>query len=553
MKELQVRINGSSEQTVAYGVRIRELFSDLPSEHAEGPIVAAMVNNELVSITFKVEVDAEIEPVRLYSHYGNRIYRRSLSFLLGLAARRLYPERQLVIGHSLGDGYYYYFNGLSGISQNDVEALEAEMRRIVREKLPITRRVVCYKRALELVREQGLQATEFLLSSLNDPKVPIYECNGFFVISYEPLVASSELLELFELRNYPPGLLLRYPLSARPKEIAPFNDHPLLFSIFKEYKAWGKILDVNCAGKLNQLISERNIKPFIQVAESLHDKKISNIADDIAARRDEVRLVLIAGPSSSGKTTFTKKLAIQLRVLGFNPVVIGLDDYYRRREEVPLDREGKPDLESLHALDIDKLNANLLDLFAEKEVEVPIFDFKHGRPKEQGKNIRFSKRNILLMEGIHGLNPDLTPDIPRQKKYLIYISALTQLNLDDHNRIATTDNRLCRRMVRDHQFRGNSALGTLQMWQSVRRGEDNNIFPYQHLADSAFNSALDYELSVLKPYVEPLLKTVKPFDREYAEARRLLAFLKNFSAIPVQYVPEHSILREFVGDSGFTY
>ncbi|WP_020614251.1 nucleoside kinase [Sediminispirochaeta bajacaliforniensis] len=553
MNQVTGTLPDGSRETVAYGTRVSEFLPSSEADDPQGPVVAALVNNDLVTPSFKIEIDATVEPVKLYSKYGNRIYRRSLSFLLGLASKKVFPDRHLVIGHSLGDGYYYYYNGMAGVGEEEIARLEAEMRAIVKAALPIKRSVISYEQALEMVRKENLPATELLLRYRNDPKIPLYMCDHFFDISYEPLLDNTSLLSLFELRNYPPGFLLRYPRSKEPTKLGSFVDHPLLFSIFKEYKAWGKILDVNCTGRLNQLIEERNIAPFIQVAEALHDKKISQIADQIAQRRDTVRVVLIAGPSSSGKTTFTKKLAIQLQVLGFNPVVIGLDDYFLPRGKTPLDADGNPDLESLHALNIEQLNSHLLALFAGREIEVPIFDFKAGKPKEHGKKLRFGKRNILLMEGIHGLNPDLTPEIPREQKHLVYISALTQLNLDDHNRIATTDNRLCRRMVRDHQFRGNSALSTLEMWPSVRRGEDNNIFPYQHLADSAFNSALDYELAVLKPYVEPLLNTVKPFRRQYSEARRLLAFLTNFSSIPVQYVPQHSILREFVGGSGFSY
>jgi len=553
MNQVTGTLPDGSRETVAYGTRVSEFLPSSEADDPQGPVVAALVNNDLVTPSFKIEIDATVEPVKLYSKYGNRIYRRSLSFLLGLASKKVFPDRHLVIGHSLGDGYYYYYNGMAGVGEEEIASLEAEMRAIVKAALPIKRSVISYEQALEMVRKENLPATELLLRYRNDPKIPLYMCDHFFDISYEPLLDNTSLLSLFELRNYPPGFLLRYPRSKEPTKLGSFVDHPLLFSIFKEYKAWGKILDVNCTGRLNQLIEERNIAPFIQVAEALHDKKISQIADQIAQRRDTVRVVLIAGPSSSGKTTFTKKLAIQLQVLGFNPVVIGLDDYFLPRGKTPLDADGNPDLESLHALNIEQLNSHLLALFAGREIEVPIFDFKAGKPKEHGKKLRFGKRNILLMEGIHGLNPDLTPEIPREQKHLVYISALTQLNLDDHNRIATTDNRLCRRMVRDHQFRGNSALSTLEMWPSVRRGEDNNIFPYQHLADSAFNSALDYELAVLKPYVEPLLNTVKPFHRQYSEARRLLAFLTNFSSIPVQYVPQHSILREFVGGSGFSY
>ena len=551
MQEVTVTMPDGAKSTHPYGTRVETLLGVKSREKEDNPVVAALVNNKLVSLTYKVEIDAVLEPVRLYSPYGNRIYRRSLSFLLAMAASRVFPDRHLIIGHSLGDGYYYYFEGMAEVPEEDVKALEDEMWELSRRALPIRRMVIAYDEALVFFREAGLTATERLLHYRNDEKVPIYQCEDFIDLSYEPLVPNSSFLFIFELRSYAPGFLLRFPQSHTPDRISRFEDNPVLFSIFKEYKAWGKILGVNCTGALNELVENRDIRYFIQVAEALHEKKISNIADRIFERREDVGVVLIAGPSSSGKTTFTHRLAIQLRVLGFNPVIIGLDDYFLPKEQTPVDEEGKPDFENLNALNVDLLNSHLLSLFKGEEVEIPIFDFFLQRPKETGRKLQFSKRSILLMEGIHGLNPDLTPDIPEDRKFKVYISALTQLNLDDRNRISTTDNRLIRRIVRDHQYRGNSALATLEMWASVRRGENKNIFPFQNNADTAFNSALDYELSVLKPFVEPLLRTVKPQDSVFNEAKRLLSFLENFSPIPSTYVPEDSILREFIGGSIF--
>jgi uridine kinase len=327
----------------------------------------------------------------------------------------------------------------------------------------------------------------------------------------------------------------------------------VLFSIYREYKDWGKILNVRCVGHLNDLISNRNVQGFIQVAEALHDKKIAMIADKICEHRDDVKLVLIAGPSSSGKTTFAKKLAVQLQVLGRNPFPISLDNFFLPRERTPRDEEGNYDFESLQAIDIEFMNEKLLRLMSGEETKLPRYNFQTGHRQMDSSAERLPDRAIIILEGIHGLNDELTPLIPREQKYKIYVSALTQLNLDDHNRISTTDNRLLRRIVRDSQFRGHSAFDTLSMWESVRRGESRNIFPFQNSADSAFNSALDYELSVLKVYAEPLLKSIKPAQEGFHEALHLLSFLNDFAPIPPSWVPEYSILREFIGESSFKY
>ncbi len=553
MKAVNIRLESGEEQLINYGTRVSEVYKNLLSEKTDNPIVAAKINNELVSLSFKIEINAVLEVVRLYSTSGIRLFRRSLSYILAKASVTLFPERHLVIGHSLGDSYYYYYDGQDKISDNDIALLQKEMQRIVESKCSIERRVLSYTEATNFFKKINQPATAKLLKYRNAPKIPIYYCGGFIDISYEPLLPNTSLLKPFEIYNYAPGFLLRYPNRKTPEKLDSFKDMPSLFAVYKEYKAWGKILNVNCVGKLNELSENREIKPFIRVAEALHNKKISQIADSIAARRGKVRVILVAGPSSSGKTTFTKKLSIQLRVMGFNPVSISLDNYYLPNIEVPVDEHGKLDFESLYALNIDLLNKHLIQLFKGKSVEIPIFDFKTGKAKEQGTPLQLTKRNILLIEGIHGLNPELTPLVGNELKYKIYISALTQLNLDDHNRIPTTDNRLVRRMVRDHQFRGNSAEQTLKMWPSVRRGEEKNIFKFQDQADSVFNSALDYELAVLKIYAIPILRTIKPDNEVYKEAIRLLSFLDNFSSIPPHYVPDQSLLREFIGESAFSY
>jgi uridine kinase len=337
-------------------------------------------------------------------------------------------------------------------------------------------------------------------------------------------------------------------------KVAPFEDNHHLFSVYSEQKKWGRIVGVHSVGLLNRMVSNRTIRDYIRIAEAFQEKKLAEIADRIYERRDDVKAVLIAGPSSSGKTTSAKRLSIALKVLGIEPIAISLDDYYVGTDKTPLDEKGQPDFECLEALDVPYLNQQLLSLLAGEEVVLPLFDFKLGKRKEEGgRKIRLDRRTMLIIEGIHGLNDALTPQIKRETKFKLYVSALTQLNLDDHNRIPTSDNRLLRRMVRDYQFRGAGATRTFNMWPSVQRGERKHIFPFQNGADAAFNSALDYELAVLKFYAEPLLRSVKPGMKEYSEASRLLSFLENFAPIPPQYVPGTSILREFTGESEFKY
>ncbi|MCL2128633.1 MAG: nucleoside kinase, partial [Treponema sp.] len=353
---------------------------------------------------------------------------------------------------------------------------------------------------------------------------------------------------------YKEGLLLRFPAIGGTMAIGPFYDEPKIFNIYSEYKKWGRIVGVRVVGELNSMVADRTIRDYIRIAEAHQARKMASIAEQIYENREKVKLVLIAGPSSSGKTTSAKRLSIELMVLGIKPVAISLDDYYVGADRNPLDEKGQPDYECLEAMDIPYLNSQIQALYRGEEISLPVYDFKTGARRDNaGKKIHLDRRMVLIVEGIHALNDALTFSIARDTKFKVYVSALTQLNLDDHNRIPTSDNRQLRRMVRDYQFRGKDAAATIKMWPNVQAGERKHIFPFQNTADAVFNSALDYELSVLKYYADPLLRAVKPSQTEYAESARLLSFLENFAPIQPQYVPGTSILREFIGDSEFKY
>lgn len=537
---------------VAPGETLADLLRSEPNP-PDNPIVAAIVNNEVLDLSRRIRINATIEPVRLDSEAGVRCYRQSLCFLLSIAGRAVFPDRRLVIGHSLGDAYYYHFADGRDVTDAELEQLSREMRRLVEVDVPIRRHLIAYEDAVRLFEEQGMRHTAALLHHRSGSRVAIHMCGDVVDLSHGPLLPRTGILRYFELHRLAPGFVLRYPSQKTPTRISPYKHSDLLFSIYQEYKEWGEILNVSSVGSLNKKVLDGEIADFIRVNEALQEKRIGEIADEIASKRDSVRIVLIAGPSSSGKTTFTKRLAIQLTVHGLQPQLLSVDNYFVNRDQTPRDEDGNLDFESIHALDIELLNEHLLHLFDGTEVVVPNFDFKSGSRRGGGKPVKLVDRSILLMEGIHCLNPELTPRIPAERKYRIYISALTQLNLDEHNRIPTTDNRLVRRMVRDFQFRGHSALDTLGMWPSVVRGERRNIFPFQDTADRAFNSALDYELGVLKKHAEPLLMQVKPRDQVYDEAVRLLSFLANFTNIADKLVPDYSLVREFIGDSGFRY
>ena len=555
MKKYYIRKSTNEEPTVIRASQNLGLFFPESEWLSKGyPLVALRLNNEIYSLNAHPDMNGVAAPIYLNSSDGIRLYRRSLCYLLEMAARDLFPERRLILSHSLGHSYYYHTFREPNFTDQEIDAIKKRMNLMVSENLKISPDTVNWQEAMDYFSRTRQDDTVSLLEQKSQSRIEVNRTGDYISLRHESLLPSTDLLNSFDLIPYTNGFLLRYPGSNDPMNLQPFKDEPLLFSIYQEYKAWGKILNTNTAGKLNALTSsKKDTTHFIRVAESLHNKKIAHIADQVLARKGDVKVIMIAGPSSSGKTTFTKKLCIQLQVVGFNPIMVSLDDYYLPHDKVPIDEFGKPDFEALEALDVPLLNHNLLQLFSGKEAEFPIFDFRKGGRLGTGRKLKMDERSILVMEGIHGLNANLTPEIPNSMKFRIYISALTQLNLDDHNRISTTDNRLIRRIARDHQFRNYDALKTIRIWPSVRRGEDKNIFPNQSQADIAFNSALDYELAVLKVYAEPLIKSIHPDKEEYSEARRLLSFLDNFSPIPSYMVPNDSILREFIGNSSFKY
>ncbi|MDR2633110.1 MAG: nucleoside kinase [Treponema sp.] len=551
MHEIRVTFADGRSLTCPFGTPAETLIEHLGI--AQEALAAVKVNNEILPLSAPLEVNAQVEAVSLESPEGMMIYRRSLAFLLAMAAQRLFPTRKLYVGHSLGNSYYYTF--LVGVpAKKDVESLKREMQALVEADLPISVQLMAYTEALRLFEKNGQTDTALLLEERSDSKVRINECNEFSDLYIEALVPSTGLLRVFDLILYQGGFLLCFPGIGQGSSLTAFEDSPIIFSVYNEYKKWGRIVGLHAVGHLNRIVRERTIKDYIRIAEAFQAKKLAEIADAIYAGKETVKMVLIAGPSSSGKTTTAKRLSIELKVMGIEPIAIGLDDYYVNTDKTPRDAKGEPDYECLEALDIPYFNQQLLDLFNGEEVTLPLYDFKTGRRRESGgRTIRLGRRTVLIIEGIHSLNDALTPQIDRDIQFKLYVSALTQLTLDDHNRIPTSDHRLLRRMVRDYQFRGTNAVNTIKMWPSVQRGERQYIFPFQNEADAAFNSALSYELSVLKFYAEPLLHSVKPSNPEYAEASRLLSFLKNFAPIPPQYVPGQSILREFIGESEFKY
>ncbi|MDR2478697.1 MAG: nucleoside kinase [Treponema sp.] len=552
MGDIQVRFGKDKEIGCPYGTIVDTLFSRLGI--TGDSIAAVRVNNETRPLKTRLAVNSLLEPVLLQSPEGAMIYRRSLAFILAIAARKLFPDRSLYVGHSLGCSYYYTFSAGDPPLPGEVAALQGEMESLVKENLPITFKYLAYEEALDIFRKNRQTDTVLLLDERSTSRIKVNECKGYVDIYIEPLVPRTGLLSVFELMPYKDGFLLRFPAVGKENIAGPFEDEPKIFEVYDEYKRWGRIVGVRVVGELNSLVAGRTIRDYIRIAEAHQARKLAEIAEAIYEKKDTVKTVLLAGPSSSGKTTSAKRLSIELMVLGIKPVAISLDDYYVGTDRTPKDEKGEPDYECLEALDIPFLNKQLLALYRGEEVTLPVYDFKTGSRKEGGgKKIRLDRRMVLIVEGIHALNDALTPSIERATKFKVYVSALTQLNLDDHNRIPTSDNRLLRRMVRDYQFRAKSAAGTIKMWPSVQAGERRHIFPFQNTADAAFNSALDYELSVLKYYADPLLRAVKPHMYEYAEAVRLLSFLENFAPVPPQYVPGTSILREFIGESEFKY
>ena len=530
-----------------FATEIVEKITNTPEK-----LLGLRINNEICSLNSQIEINATIEPVFLGTRDGTQIFRRSLCFILAVAAHKCFPGKRLLVGHSLGYGYYYTLESNSAITENEISKLKKEMQNLIDKNLPIEMDTISYKDSLQLFEAAEQIETRKQLNFICPPKINVNTLDGFSDLYFGPLIPTTGLINKFDLMLYGEGFLLQFPSTAEPDKMPVFQDIPQLFAVYSRYKKWGKQIGITSAADLNELIHKRSTEEFIDTAETFQQKCIADIADQIH-ERGNVKVVLIAGPSSSGKTTTSKKLSLQIKALGYKPKVIELDTYYVGREQTPKDAEGKYDYECLEALDVKQLNIDLVDLFDGKEIKLPSYDFTDGKRYYSGKTMKLNPNDILILEGIHGLNDKLTPLVPAEYKFKIYLSALTQLNLDDHNRIPTSDNRLIRRIVRDARFRGKSAAQTISMWASVQRGERLHIFPFQNNADAMLNTALDYELPVLKVYAEPLLRCVTPMQEEYAEASRLLRFLNNFSPIPASSVPGKSIIREFIGGSEFKY
>lgn len=541
--------NGKTLET-APGIRAIDFIDALTDNPSE--VYAIRMNNKVCSLNKAINSSCTVEPVLAASKDGADVYRQTLCFVMAAALHSVDPNQHLNIGHSLGYGYYYTLADGNAVHPPLIHKIQTKMEELISKNLPIKTYSVPYQDACAVLEQQGLTDSRNLLKYKCPPSVHLNILEEFADMYFSPMLVSTGYLKTWEIKKYGNGFLLRFPTSHEPEKIPEFNDVPVLFNTYERYKKWGKQIGVTTASTLNDVVAKRKINEFILISETFQQKCIADIAQQIQDR-GKVKLVLIAGPSSSGKTTSAKKLALELQAIGYNPKVISLDSYYIGRDKTPLDEDGKPDYECLEALNVPLINQNLLDLFEGKEITLPEYNFVTGISSITGPKLKLEENDILIMEGIHGLNDKLTPSIKAQNKFKIYLSPLTQLNFNEHNRISTSDNRLIRRIVRDSQFRGKPAAGTIAMWDSVQRGERLYIFPFQNNADAILNTALDYELSVLKIFAEPLLKMITPMEKEYSEASRLLRFLDVFPTIDPTEVPERSILREFIGHSKFKY
>ena len=526
-----------------------EAFMKVLPEWDNPQIVGAVVNGDLRELTYPLMMDAKVTPLAMNSADGARIYRRSLTFLLVAAFDGLFPNFKLTVDHSVSSGgYFCQVSGREQLTFKELEQLDAHMHTLVSENLPFIRKVVPLTEAVEYFEKNGYTDKVRLLKYRQKDNLVLYSLKEHRDYFHGYMVPSTGYLHWFGLTWIKGGFILRYPRRHAPDELLPMPDYSKLLKTFTQYGAWLQRLGIENVGQLNDGLHGEHQQEIILVSEALHEQKIAEIARKIVDRSKTARIVLIAGPSSSGKTTFSKRLAIQLLAYGISPFALELDNYFVSREETPLDENGEYDFESLQALDIGLLEENLTNLAGGREVQLPHFDFRKGR-SSPGEVVKLSADELIILEGIHGLNPNLLPHVPEENTFRIYISCLTQLNLDRHNRISTTDTRLIRRIVRDARERGYSAADTIGRWESVRRGEKRNIFPYQENADEMFNSALAYELSALKPLAEPLLRQVAHGSQEYIEAKRLLAFLEWFQPVTMENIPDNSILREFTGGS----
>ena len=519
------------------------------------PFLAAYVNNRIKELNYRVYTPVTVRFIDITHFEGYRVYQRTASFIMQAAVREVCPGHRFYIRHSLGDGFYCEIEGEREISQARCDEIAAAARRIVADNLTITRRKVLTTEAREIYERLGFDDKTVLLETRPRLYSEIYTMGDIAGYFYGALAPSTGYVEAFDIRPYYNGFYLALPKRSDISKIDTAIHLDKMFDIFHEYQTWVNIMGVPTVGSLNEKVLGGDASELIKIAEAFHEKQLGQIADTIAEANSSrgVRMVLISGPSSSGKTTFAKRLGVQLRVLGLNPVLISLDDYFVEREKTPRDEKGDYDYEALEAIDLAQLNEHLKRLAAGESVAIPRYDFITGKRQWHENPLQLDERSILIMEGIHGLNPRLTPSIPDKLKFKIYISCFTSVAMDNLSRIPTTDNRLLRRITRDYATRGSNAYATIARWGSVRRGEEKHIFPYQENADVMCNSSLFYEISVLRPFVEPILREVPDTVPEYGEASRLLKFLDNFTPVKPDEIPPTSLLREFIGGSSFKY
>jgi uridine kinase len=515
----------------------------------EAQLVAAVVNDDLRELTYPIEMESTVRPVLIDSPDGARIYRRSLTFLLEMAFEDLFPGAKLFVDHSVASGgYYCQVAGREALFNTEVGALKSHMQKLIEDDLPFERHEVPLQEAVAYFQSRGYDDKVSLLKYRNKDYLTLYRLGERMDYLHGYMVPSTGYLGLFDLTVTPGGFILQFPRRHKPEELLPLPEYPKLLSAFLQYGEWLNKLGIENVGALNDAIQAGRSDQIVLVSEALHEKYLAEIARRIAQQPEASQIILIAGPSSSGKTTTSRRLAVQLLALGISPFPMELDNYFRPRDQTPLDEDGNPDFEAIEALDLPLLAAHLQNLIRGEKVQLPRYNFKTGL-SEAGEEVHLMHGEPIILEGIHGLNPRLIPDSLSAKAFRIYVSALTQLNLDRHNRVSTTDTRLIRRIVRDARERGYSATDTISRWESVRRGEKRHIFPFQENADVMFNSALVYELAALKPLAEPLLRQVQHGTPEYIEARRLLAFLEWFLPLEASLVPGTSIVKEFLGGS----
>lgn len=547
--------NNNSTREFPEGSSLLDIYNGFNLAMPYGP-VSAKVNNKVESLDFRVYYNKDIEFLDITSSSGMRTYVRSLFFILVKAVEELYPQGSISLEHPISKGYFCKLHIDRTIGLDDVQRIKQKMQEIIAADIPYTRTECHTEKVVRLFEERGMPDKARLLDTYGQLYSYYYQLGDTVDCYYSSLVPSTGYIHLFDIVKYYGGLLLRIPNRENPTKLEEVVKQEKMLEVFQEYHRWNQILGISTVGDLNVACNEGHATDLINVSEALQEKKIAQIADEITHRNQDgkrVKLVLISGPSSSGKTTFSKRLSIQLMTNGLKPYPISLDDYFVNRNDTPLDENGKHDFESLYAVDLPFFEEQLTTLLNGGEVELPRYNFTTGKREMSGKKLRIDEHMILIIEGIHALNPALTPHIPNENKYKVYVSALTTILLDNHNYIPTTDNRLLRRIIRDYKYRSYSAEETIARWPSVRAGEEKWIFPYQENADAMFNSALLFELAVLKDYVEPVLRKVPNRCPEYSEAHRLLRFLNYFVSVQDKELPPTSLLREFLGGSSFQY